>query len=51
MTGTILLNAVLIAIVVSILVWLLAHPGIRKARRHEVRLLRLHSLRLHSRRR
>ena len=45
MTQTILLNAVLIAVVVGILVWLLAHPGINKGRRHEVRLLRLHSLR------
>jgi len=50
MTSTIVLNAVLFVLIVSILVWLLAHPGIAKARRQEVRLLRLHSLRLHTRR-
>jgi hypothetical protein len=50
MTSTIALNAVLFALIVGILVWLLAHPGIAKGRRHEVRLLRLHSLRLHARR-
>jgi hypothetical protein len=44
-TTTIALNAVLIAIVVGMLLWLLAHPGIAKGRRHELRLFRLHSRR------
>jgi hypothetical protein len=44
-TSTIVLNAVLIIIVVGILLWLLAHPGIAKARGHEIRLFRLHGRR------
>ena len=45
MTSTIALNAVLFVLIVGILLWLLAHPGIAKARGHERRLLRLHARR------
>jgi hypothetical protein len=45
MTTTIVVNAILIAIVVGILVWLLSHLGIAKSRRHEIRMLRLHDRR------
>ena len=45
MTSTIVVNAVLWTLIVGILVWLLAHPGIAKGRNHERRLLRLHSRR------
>ena len=42
MSSAIALNAVLFVLIVAALVWLLAHPGIAKARGHETRLLRLH---------
>ena len=45
MTSTIIVNAILFVAIVGTLLWLLAHPGIAKSRRHEVRMLRLHSLR------
>jgi type IV secretory pathway TrbD component len=45
LTSTIVVNAVLWVLIVGILVWLLAHPGIAKARNHEHRMLRLHSRR------
>lgn len=45
MTSTIIVNAILFVAIVATLLWLLAHPGIAKSRRHEIRLLRLHSLR------
>jgi hypothetical protein len=31
--------------IVGTLLWLLAHPGIAQSRRHEIRMLRLHSRR------
>jgi hypothetical protein len=43
LTSTIALNAVLFVAIVAALLWLLAHPGIGKARRHEVHLLRWHA--------
>jgi hypothetical protein len=45
MTSTIIVNAILWVALVASLVWLLGHAGIRRARHHEVRLLRWHSLR------
>jgi hypothetical protein len=44
MTSTIIVNAILWVALVASLVWLLGHAGIRRARHHEVRLLRWHSL-------
>ena len=35
MTSTIIVNAVLWTLIVGILLWLLAHPGIAKARKHD----------------
>lgn len=45
LTSAIIVNAVLWVTIIAILLWLLAHPGIAKSRGHEVRMLRLHSLR------
>lgn len=42
MTATIILNACLFVAIVLALVWLLAHPGIAKARDHEHGLLHFH---------
>lgn len=42
MTATIILNVCLWVGVVAALVWLLAHPGISKAREHEHGLLHFH---------
>ncbi|HEX5449906.1 MAG TPA: hypothetical protein VFW85_07605 [Gaiellaceae bacterium] len=45
MTTTIIVNAVLWVALVSLLLWLLAQPGIAKARQHELRLFRFHRAR------
>lgn len=45
MTTTIIVNAVLWVALVSLLLWLLAHPGIAKARQHELGLFRFHRAR------
>lgn len=44
MTSTIIVNAILWLALVSALVWLLGHAGIRRAQHHEIRLFRWHSL-------
>jgi len=45
LTTTIIVNAVLVAALVGTLLWLLSHPGIAKARDHELRLFRFHRVR------
>jgi hypothetical protein len=44
-TSTIILNAILFVAIIGTLLWLLSYLGIAKSRRHEVKMLRLHSLR------
>ncbi len=44
MTSAIIVNAILWLALVTSLVWLLAHAGIRRGRHHEIRLFRWHSL-------
>ena len=45
MTSTIILNAILFVAIIGTLLWLLGVPGIARSRRHEIRMLRLHSRR------
>jgi len=45
LTSTIIVNAILFVALVASLLWLLGHAGIMRARHHELRLLRWHSLR------
>lgn len=45
MTSTIIVNVILFVAIIATLIWLLAYPGIAKSRRHEIRMLRLHSRR------
>jgi hypothetical protein len=45
MTTAIVVNAILFVAIIGTLLWLLGVPGIAKSRRHEIRMLRLHSRR------
>ena len=45
LTTTIIVNAVLFASLISLLLWLLSHPGIAKARHHELGLFHFHRTR------
>ncbi|HEV2593392.1 MAG TPA: hypothetical protein VGU02_16025 [Gaiellaceae bacterium] len=44
-TSAVILNVFLFAAIIVALLWLLAHAGVAKSRRHEIKMLRLHSRR------
>ncbi len=44
-TSAVILNVILFVAIITALVWLLAHAGIARSRRQEIKMLRLHSRR------